>query len=634
MSWTAWKTSASGLPLNIWTGSESMPGHLSLEKANQILARVNGLNRLDQVLDLVIEEIASDAGFDGCLINLADENRQALYCHKLILPDPLRHLEKTYTGYKFSLNSGDLNSRCFTQNESLWAGRQAIREIHELTKERIYAWDINALAAIPIENQGKVMGTVMLFYLERDPAPEIFAPIQEKLGWLSGAIRRTLELFRQAEDVRQMLALKQKADRLISLISTTNRLYSFKDIFDILLKELIKTFGFNSGLIWMAEDGRLRLKASVASDALHEKTLEGFNAFFRQDGLSILPPDSVIAIAFAKNEHLFVSDAMKIMHLPMFEKDKESLEILKTPRTSLHIPIQYDDQPIGMVTLGSLEEPIEVEAAHIRLMKSVCAVIGTTLKNSELYTQVEAQKKEIEEFNLHLEKKVQEQTVEIRMHLEEKTELLNACDRFVPHEFLDLLERRSIKDIRMGDHVRKNISVFFTDIRSFTLLSEMMTPEENFRFLNSYLRMMGPIFRKHNGFIDKFIGDAIMALFLDADEAVMSGIELRNQLEVFNLRRESQGFRPIKIGIGINTGDLMLGTIGEHDRMETTVIGDTVNLASRIEGLTKEFQYPFLISENTYHQLKRPSLYDIQWIGQVTVRGKTKEVAVYRVGGS
>ena len=107
-----------------------------------------------------------------------------------------------------------------------------------------------------------------------------------------------------------------------------------------------------------------------------------------------------------------------------------------------------------------------------------------------------------------------------------------------------------------------------------------MTPKENFQFLNSYLSEMGPAIREHDGFIDKYIGDAIMALFETPDEAVCSAIEMYQRLHHYNERRRSQGDFSVHMGVGIHEGSLMLGTIGEEQRMETTVISDAVNLAS------------------------------------------------------
>ena len=144
-----------------------------------------------------------------------------------------------------------------------------------------------------------------------------------------------------------------------------------------------------------------------------------------------------------------------------------------------------------------------------------------------------------------------------------------------------------IVDVELGDNKRKEMSILFSDIRSFTTLSESMSPDENFAFINAYLEHVGPVIRDHDGFIDKYIGDAIMALFISADDALRAGLSMLDALEQFNAGRRATGRQPIAIGIGINTGSLMLGTIGERHRMDGTVISDAVNLAAaqRSQGL-------------------------------------------------
>ena len=206
-----------------------------------------------------------------------------------------------------------------------------------------------------------------------------------------------------------------------------------------------------------------------------------------------------------------------------------------------------------------------------------------------------------------------------------------SIERFVPRAFLSIVGKPRIVDVELGDNKREEMSILFSDIRSFTTLSESMTPDENFAFINAYLEHMGPVIRDHNGFIDKYIGDAIMALFMNADDALRAGLAMLDTLDQFNVGRHAAGQEPIAIGIGINTGSLMLGTIGERHRMDGTVISDAVNLAARVESLTKDYKVPLLISEYTWRQLADPKAYDIRPIDVVVVKGKTRPVAIFEV---
>jgi class 3 adenylate cyclase/FixJ family two-component response regulator len=205
----------------------------------------------------------------------------------------------------------------------------------------------------------------------------------------------------------------------------------------------------------------------------------------------------------------------------------------------------------------------------------------------------------------------------------------DASTRFVPREFLENLERKSLPEVKLGDHVERNMTVFFSDIRDFTTLSEGMTPEDNFKFLNSYLRNANPIIRAHRGFIDKYIGDAIMALFPNAQDALEAALDLQKQVVKYNLGRRLAGYEPIRIGVGIHRGDLILGTIGEEERMQTTVIADAVNVASRLEGLTKTYGVPLLISGTVVDSLEPEHTFKLRGLGAVKAKGKTQSVEVY-----
>ncbi|MCK5359469.1 MAG: DUF3365 domain-containing protein, partial [Gammaproteobacteria bacterium] len=198
----------------------------------------------------------------------------------------------------------------------------------------------------------------------------------------------------------------------------------------------------------------------------------------------------------------------------------------------------------------------------------------------------------------------------------------SSYDRFVPHEFLSYLNKQSIIDVELNDNVEKHMTILFSDIRSFTSLSEGMSPQENFQFINDYLGIMGPIIRHNNGFIDKYIGDAIMALFDHTDDAVNASLEMLDALDEYNQKNISSLPHELKIGIGIHRGKLRLGTIGEHGRMDGTVISDAVNLASRVEGATKAFGAYCLISESALYDIDAKEKLDLRLIGDVKVKGK------------
>jgi two-component system sensor histidine kinase ChiS len=219
----------------------------------------------------------------------------------------------------------------------------------------------------------------------------------------------------------------------------------------------------------------------------------------------------------------------------------------------------------------------------------------------------------------------------VKVHLR-LGQLNTAYGRFVPHEFLRFLGRESIVDVELGDQVQQEMTILFSDIRSFTTMSELMTPQENFNFINAYLGRVSPIIRKHEGFIDKYIGDAIMALFPgQGNSAIQASIDMQHEVADYNTYRKRQGDKPINVGVGLHTGRVMLGTVGETERMEGTVISDAVNLSARLEGLTKLYGASIVVSGRTLFGTERPNQYNFRFLDNVKVKGKQEPVAVFEI---
>jgi adenylate cyclase len=192
------------------------------------------------------------------------------------------------------------------------------------------------------------------------------------------------------------------------------------------------------------------------------------------------------------------------------------------------------------------------------------------------------------------------------------------------------------KDVELGGE-RKILTILFSDIRGFTSISEKLTPEELVDFLNTYFTRVTRIIMQEQGLVDKFIGDAIMAFWNapvsvkeHADHAVLAALAMKDALE--EIRREHGSKYPrIDIGIGINTGEAIVGNIGSAERLSYTAIGDSVNLASRLEGLTKEYGVQIIISEHTKKMLKRKFI--LRELDSVKVKGKKESVTLFEVFG-
>ena len=207
-----------------------------------------------------------------------------------------------------------------------------------------------------------------------------------------------------------------------------------------------------------------------------------------------------------------------------------------------------------------------------------------------------------------------------------------AQQRFIPKQFLEHLGRRDIGKVLLGDSVAMNMSVLFSDLRKFTPLVESNPPKTVIQLLNSYYEAVGKPIDEHEGFIGSYSGDEIMALFaVPPVNAVRAGIKMSEALWEFNAQSGKLNRPELRMGIGLNSGPLVLGTMGGGERIQCAVLGDTVNLASRIEQLTKSYQSQFLIGEKTYDSIKDNPEFSLRMVDYVAVKGKDHAVKIYEV---
>ncbi|MEM0979226.1 MAG: AAA family ATPase [Cyanobacteria bacterium P01_H01_bin.58] len=387
------------------------------------------------------------------------------------------------------------------------------------------------------------------------------------------------------------LATVMKAAQTLSEDIQLDRLLSS------LMRLLIENAGAQRGFLLLETAGQFRVEAQWNVDQEIVEVSESLDL----ESCDLLSPAIVnyvartrssVVLSNATSEGGFMQDAYIRKHQPC---------------SILCAPLINQGKLAGIVylennlTIGAFTED------RLQLLNVLSAQAAISIENARLYTNLAALNEDLLTLN-------------------------KSYERFVPNQFLKLLDKQSITEVELGDSVKQDMSVLFSDIRDFTSLSETLSPEDNFRLINAFLSRMDVVITEHGGFIDKYIGDALMALFQGpADDAVQAGIAMLETLEQYNDQRRKAGYQILRIGIGVNTGSLMLGTVGGRNRMDGTVISDAVNLAARMEGLTKFYGAPLLISENTFLSLKNYSGYYFRIIDRVKVKGKSKAVTVYEV---
>lgn len=328
--------------------------------------------------------------------------------------------------------------------------------------------------------------------------------------------------------------------------------------------------------------------------------------------------------------YLFAEEEKIVSEFDLSASDKQDIDVTESPlfrainaaqggilndydgkgNSLIFAPLAVTDHHIGAVVLSS--ESI-FTAADLKLLSTLAQQASVAIETALLY-----------------EKNIQE----ARAREAAIRALHQITSKFVPNEFIKALGHDKITQVALGDSVERKVTVLFSDIRDYTSLSEMMTPEETFQFVNSFNGRMGPIILKNNGFVNQYLGDGIMAIFpFSAQDALATAIEMQAELKQYNKGRLKKGREKIRIGIGLHTGHLIMGITGDDQRLDATTISDTVNTASRIETLTKKYSVNILISEDTLHDIGLPQIeqqvINIRYLGKAKVKGKQQPIKVF-----
>jgi len=298
-------------------------------------------------------------------------------------------------------------------------------------------------------------------------------------------------------------------------------------------------------------------------------------------------------------------------HFKLYAQVKDSINNVARVNAIQDLEIKYEtDKEREEVARLSLENEIKTKAQQTQLILFLLGLVGLAGLGLFFYTRYKLSKqREIAEYQLKTNR---------------------AMAKFVPTEFVKSLGKESVTEVALGDEVEKEVTVLFSDIRSFSSISELMTPIENFRFVKKYVERMSPIVHRNGGFINQYLGDGIMAIFQnDPDDALLACIQMQAATESFNEELKSNNQDPIRVGMGIHTGSLVMGIIGDDTRQDAAIISDTVNSAARMESLTKAYGNKIVLSKSSLNKLVAQDKFQIRALGQATVKGKKQPLDIY-----
>jgi len=346
-----------------------------------------------------------------------------------------------------------------------------------------------------------------------------------------------------------------------------------------------------------------------------EHNLSALSALLRNEYEIITAISGIKGLELIKNDpdpsriHLIISD-QRMPKLSGVEFLQQTIEFI--PKTKRILLTGYSD-------VDSIIDSINKSQIH-----------RFVLKPFEPVEMIDIVRRALETYDL--ETRNDRLVEQLQKTLGEQQLLMQASNRFVPHDLLQLLKKESITELQLGDHIIKDMAVMFSDIRGFTSLSEQITARQSFAYINTYFSRMGPIIRKHGGFIVKYLGDGMMAVFPQGvKEAIEAGIEKLQAIHQLNQEFKLSQQPTISAGIGVNIGSMMLGIVGEANRIQGDVLADAVNLTERLEGLTKYYGVSFLITEKALQELSSPGDYRFRSLGKVQVKGKQKPTSIYEI---
>lgn len=274
----------------------------------------------------------------------------------------------------------------------------------------------------------------------------------------------------------------------------------------------------------------------------------------------------------------------------------------------MYAPLKVKHRTLGMVILGH-EDALEYTAAELKLLTTISLQSATAIESAHLY---------------------QKGLKEVRDREEAIRKIHDVSQKFVPSEFIKSLGKARITEVFLGDLVEREVTVVFVDIRDFTSISESLSPTDNFLFVNAFNNRMGPIIRKNGGFIMQYLGDGFMALFPEgAQGALSASVEIQEVLREYNREREIKNRMPVRVGIGMQNGKLIMGITGDAERLDAAIISDTVNTAARIEGLSKHYGTSILLTEQCKDSLTDEGKFDFRYLGRVQLKGKNQPIDLY-----
>ena len=441
-------------------------------------------------------------------------------------------------------------------------------------------------------------GNILLGTQSESPkVEEVIKAEDEVIGTVKGDEAAIIVAAILNQATRKEAEKKKLGSEVLNLYQEINLIYNFSErlaqaidaptISKITLEEAGRVINSNGGVVLLWDESTQRLKIPASAGEL----------FFVEEKL--YSEIRLLSKILLSGQSEIITDVSAL---------SEAGILLPEVRSVIYSALKVNKRTMGAIILSS-NELVQYTAADLKLLTTLALQSSAAIESALLFEKNLREAKEREE----------------AMRL-----VYEATGKFVPYEFIGSLGHSVITDVKLGDQVEKIVTVLFSDIRDYTSLSEQMSPEENFKFVCAFNERMGPAIRRHNGFINQYLGDAIMAIFpRNAEDALLAAIEMQREVQDLNTARTAQNQSTIQIGVGMHTGPLIMGITGDKDRMDATTISDTVNIASRLESLTKHYSVNIILSDSSLKQIGKQDGFHLRSLGLVQLKGKREAVEIH-----
>ncbi len=379
-----------------------------LEKENNLYSEINISGGLSNLLDILGAQIKTIPEVDGYSIYLVDPEHTCLICEKIMLPEEFKGIEKTCLKYKYQLDKKDAIIVAFKNRQILYVNSQNIDEFPE-ARTKYSRWKMQGVAYIPLMyGVSTPIGVLQIFSQTKEIKPGTAKLADGCSKFFCSQLKNSMRI---AELERIEVNLKSAQDeqkKFLEFVEKGNNLTRVDEVYEHFTKEMLNRYDFDLAGIVMRVGDKLVAQKNTIIDKKYAAILKEWNNYFKDVTFEINPYDGGTAAAFCQKTLLMFHDVMEILDLPMSEKDRGALEILKTPRTYLLVPIIRGEDIIGVIWLVTLEDTLEISDNDLAVIKLLGRFLGAIIENAETYEVVETQKNEISDLNRNLEQKISE----------------------------------------------------------------------------------------------------------------------------------------------------------------------------------------------------------------------------------